>query len=181
MKNPQKITLALLLLTLLCRGPIYRHLITYHPTAIRPEIPITNQALMDQIDEQAGQREMNMAQIICIANGITGKVLQFTTDRALSNPNELLRTRRANCIGYAALFNAIANYLIRKNHLQDQIAARHQVGRLTLAGTDLHQFFDDPFFRDHDFNTLTDLASGAVIAVDPTVSDYLWIERVTSD
>jgi len=55
MKNPLKITLTLLL-TLLCRGPIYRHLIVYHPTTIRPEIPITNQAFVDQIDEQACQR-----------------------------------------------------------------------------------------------------------------------------
>ena len=113
-----------------------------------------------------------------IADKITKEELKFTTNRASNNPNELINTNQANCVGYSAMFNSIANYLIRKYKLQNEIKSEHKIGQLELFGINLHQFFESPFFRDHDFNEITNKISGEKIFIDPSVSDYLRIKRV---
>ncbi|EPR68624.1 hypothetical protein ADICYQ_2321 [Cyclobacterium qasimii M12-11B] len=113
-----------------------------------------------------------------IADEITNEELKFTINRASINPNELINTNEANCVGYSAMYNSIANYVIRKNKLQKEIKAEHKVGKLEMFGINLHQFFENPFFKDHDFNEITDKTTGVKISVDPTLSDYLWINSV---
>lgn len=176
-----KFTSALLLLITLFRGPIYRQLVTYTGVGSRPEFELTDQRLIERIEAQSKGQQLDFNAIVIIANQITTNELKFTTRRASKNPNELAKTNRANCIGYAALFNSIANYLIRENELDHIIRAEHKIGKLALVGIDLHQFFSSPFFKDHDFNELMDLQTGAVFLVDPSVSDYLWINEVSGD
>lgn len=125
----------------------------------------------------AGQR-IDADKIIDIAGTITSQELVFTTQPAETNPNKLIDSQRANCIGYAAMFNAIAQYLIRQHHLEKSLEARHHIGKLTVLGVDVHAFLQNPFFLDHDFNEIKNLTTGEVFAVDPSVWDYFWIERV---
>jgi len=56
--------------------------------------------------------------------------------------------------------------------------AKHQIGQLEFLGINLHQYFDNPFFKDHNFNTITDNKTHKTLAIDPSVSDYLWISKV---
>lgn len=120
-----------------------------------------------------------MEEIAKIATGITGEELQFTMDHVSSNPNELIHANRANCVGYSAMFNSIANYLIRTNKLESEMEATHKIGKLSFWEFDLHQLFNSAFFRDHDFNELKNKKTGKVIFVDPSVNDYLMVTRIT--
>jgi len=93
----------------------------------------------------------------------------------------LIETKKANCRGYSAMFNSIANYLIIKNNLQTEYKAEHKIGEIKFLGIDVHQYFDCPFYKDHDFNELRNLFTGEKLSIDPTVSEYLWIETVKAN
>jgi len=152
MKKTLKIIGISILILILFRGFFYRLLIKYSEIGIRTEIKITHQDLIKKIETKSADKKIDVEKIISIANSITNEELRFTGSRASRNPNELINTNRANCTGYSAMFNSIANYLIHKNELEKKIEARHLIGRLEFLGIDLHQFFESPFFRDHDFN-----------------------------
>jgi len=179
MKRTLKIFGILILILILFRGCIYRNTINYGEIGVREEVELTNQELLNKIKSKSANRNIDLKEIINIANSITNEELSFTKNQVSDNPNELINTNRANCIGYSAFFNSIANYLIRQNDLENEMVAKHHVGLLDFMGINLHQFFDDPFFKDHDFNTIENLVSGEIVSIDPSVSDYLMIERVT--
>ena len=48
---------------------------------------------------------------------------------------------KANCIGYSALFNAVAHYIIKETKAEDRYQAKHLVGRIHFLGVDLHLLF----------------------------------------
>ena len=104
--------------------------------------------------------------------------MSFSSYASSNNPNLVYQTGKANCIGYSALFNSIANYLIETQKLENKYRAIHLIGRLDFLGIDLHQFFDDPFLQDHDFNGIENLENGERIYIDPSLSDYFRINYV---
>jgi hypothetical protein len=55
------------------------------------------------------------------------------------------------------MFNSVVHHLVREHALEDQLEAHHIIGQLKLFGVDLHQFFESPFFKDHDYNVVVDL------------------------
>ena len=178
MKKAFKIVTITLLILILCRGFIFRSTTYYTDIGDRKAIKITHPELIKIIDKASENKNINIHTITEIADNITTKNLQFTSGKASNNPNKLINTKQANCVGYAAMFNAISNHLIEQNGLQNEIKANHKIGKLDFLGVDLHQFFDSPFFRDHDFNELSNNITKEKIIIDSSVSDYLWIDRV---
>ena len=162
----------------LFRGFCYRFVIKYNEIGTRPDIEITHRNLLKIIERKIPNRTIDIHEIVKIANEITNEQLSFTTNRVSNNPNDLINLNLANCVGYSAMFNSIANHLISKNDLQSELKAEHKIGQLELFGINLHQFFDTPFFKNHDFNEITHMASGTTIFIDPSVSDYLLIKRI---
>lgn len=169
-----------LLVLVLFRGTIFRNTINYNKIGTRTTISISNQILIDKIESRSANRNLNIKQIIQIAKSVTIEELSFSGNQVSNDPNVIIQTKKANCIGYAALFNSIADYLIVKNNLSDQIEVKHLIGQLDFFGLDLHQFFDSPFFKDHDFNSIQHLVTKEVYYVDPSISDYLGIDKVVS-
>jgi hypothetical protein len=165
-------------LLLLFKGSIYRWAVHYRSIGTRSDATIVHPKLIKKIESMSDGQRMDVDKLIAIAGTLASRELVFTTQSAETDPNRLIDTHQANCIGYAAMFNAIAQYLIRQHHLEKSLEARHHIGKLTLFGVDVHAFFQSPFFRDHDFNEIKNLTTGEVIAVDPSVWDYFWIERV---
>ena len=88
--------------------------------------------------------------------------------------------KKANCIGYSSLFNSIVEHLIKEQNAENDYRARHLIGRLEFVGFDLHQLFKDPFFQDHDYNEIENIHTKERIYVDPSLSDYFRINRVSS-
>lgn len=175
----KKIILVFLLISILFRGWIFRQLITYINIGERENIKVTNTRLLEKIRLKSTEEAIKIEQIIQIAKSITIKELRFSKNQISRNPNDLIDTNQANCIGYAAMFNSIANYLIRENNLEQKYESHHRIGNLELLGFNLNQFFTNPFFQDHDYNEIVDLQKGKIFAIDPSISDYLRIDFVT--
>jgi len=109
---------------------------------------------------------------------LTKEQLTFSFEKCEKSPNKLVRTKKANCIGYAAYFCSLMNYALEIKGLTKQYRCHHYVGKIYCSGQDLTGMFNDPFFKDHDYNTITDRKSGTEIALDPSLYEYLGVKRV---
>ena len=170
---------------LLFRGWFYRHLVTYKSVKIRTNYLPTNIKLTDYIDANTEkQTQPDIKQIINLGLSITSRKLNFTVDKNDTDPNKLIISKTAHCVGYASFFATTCNYLLEKYNLSDTWTAKPQAGQLIFLGTNIHKyftkFFKDPdFIKDHDFVTIENKKTGEILAVDPTVNDYLRIDFIT--
>jgi hypothetical protein len=161
------------------RGWLYRHAVTYTSVGLRTNYPATDHQLIGLIDENARQAtDPDIRQIIQLALSITAGQLQYTAEKNDADPNLLIHSKKAHCVGYAAFFATTCNALIKKYHLNPAWTAQPRIGQLWFLGINVHPCFQDPFFKDHDFVTIENPETGAVIAVDPTIHDYLGINWV---
>jgi hypothetical protein len=183
MKFINRTILTILILTavgLLFRGWFYRHLITYKSFGLRTTYPATNENLVDYINANIDkQADTDIEQIIELGLSITSKQLNFTADKNDNDPNKLITSKTAHCVGYATFFATTCNYLLDKYNLADTWTARPRVGQLYFLGTNIHKYFNSSFFKDHDFVTIENKTTGEIFAVDPTVNDYLRIDFIT--
>jgi hypothetical protein len=175
--------LAILILTtvgLSFRGWFYRHLITYKSVGLRTSYSVTDDKLVEFINTSADkQTDLDIEQIIELGLSITSKQLNFTADKNDTDPNKLITSKTAHCVGYASFFATTCNHLLNKYNLARTWTAKPQIGQLYCFGTNIHKFFNTPFFKDHDFVIIENKTTGQTFAVDPTVSDYLLINFVT--
>lgn len=182
MKFIKRTTLTILILIaviLLFRGWIYRKTVTYKSVGTAANYTASNHKLINHINANSDkQTNPDIEQIIKLALSLTSKQLNFTTNKNYSDPNKLITTKTAHCVGYAAFFATTCNHLLNKYKLADTWTAKPQVGQLYLFGHNIHQFFNSPFFKDHNFVTIENKKTGKVFAVDPTVNDYLFIDFV---
>lgn len=178
MKRGLKILAASILVIVIFRGQLYRSAVNYTQIRERQTVKITNERLILEIENEIEGQALNHDKIAEIARGITNKNLQFNWTNSSGNPNELFDTQQANCIGYSALFNSIVQYLIDQNRLGEIYETKHLVGRLEFWGIDVHLFFDSPFFRDHDYNSIKNIETGKILFIDPSASDYLKVHQV---
>ncbi len=128
----------LLLIGFWCRGWIYRKLVTYHPIGQRTNYDITNPKLATYIQENTPKKtEPDVRQIIRLALAMTNKRLNFTAGKNNVDPNQLIHSRTAHCVGYAAFFATVCNALLAKYHLDGQWKALPQAGQLYVLGTNI--------------------------------------------
>ena len=173
------IIIGLILLCLfLSKGIIYRSFVKYSVYGKRKSVILTDKRIIGKIDKQINSKVLTLNQIITVSRKITNEELRFTPKKASSNPNILLGIGKANCIGYSALFNSIGIYIIKSQKQTDVYKMNHIVGKLYFLGFDIHRLFSSPFFKDHDFNEIINLKTKKRIYVDPSLSDYLFINRV---
>lgn len=183
MKFIKRIFLIIFILTavgLLFRGWFYRHLVTYKSVGIRTNYLATDEKLTKYIDSSVyRQSEPDIEQIIKLGLKITSKQLNFTDSKNDIDPNKLIRSQTAHCVGYASFFASTCNFLLKKYNLEDKWTAKPQVGQLYFLGANIHKYFSSSFFKDHDFVTIENKKTGEIFAVDPTVNDYLYIDFIT--
>ncbi len=182
MKIFKRTILAILMLTIigfLFRGWLYRYLVTYQSVGVRTNYIVTNDTLTGYIEASLTQQtDLEVEQIIQLGLSITARRLHFTAAQNDIDPNKLVSSKAAHCVGYAAFFATTCNYLLKKYNLADRWNARPQIGQLYFLGTNMHQYSNSPFFKDHDFVTIENKTTGAILAVDPTVNDYLDIDLI---
>ena len=170
---------------LLFRGWFYRHLVTYKSVKIRTNYLATNIKLTDYIDANTdNQTDPDIKQIIKLGLSITSRKLNFTVDKNDTDPNKLIISKTAHCVGYASFFATTCNYLLEKYNLSDTWTAKPQAGQLHFLGTNIHDYLtkffkDTDFIKDHDFVTIENKKTGEILAVDPTANDYLRIDFIT--
>lgn len=174
------VILILAIVGLLFRGSFYRHLVTYKSVRPRTNYSATDNKLVDYINVNSyEQTDPDIEQIIKLGLSITSRQLYFTAQKNDVDPNKLLVSKSAHCVGYATFFATTCNYLLLKNNLADNWTAKPHVGQLLFLGTNIHKYFNSSFFKDHDFVTIENKRTGQILAVDPTVNDYLCIDFIT--
>lgn len=162
------------------RGCIYRHLVTYKPIQPRQNYQATDKMFIDYIENNLDNKtNLDIKEIIKIGLSKTSNQLTFSSSKNDKDPNKLIYSNTAHCVGYASFFATTCNHLIQQNNLSNSWIAEPQIGKMFLLGINVHKFFNSSFFKDHDFVIIKNLKTGKVYAVDPTVNDYLYIDYIT--
>ena len=167
-----------ILLLVLFRGVLYRATVNYSKVGIRDNVVLTNNNLIEEINIHMDNKTLDIEDIIALSNKLTSEKLKFTFEKTPSDPNLIPELKKANCIGYSSLFNAIGNYIIKQQNQTDDYEFVHLVGEINVLGLNVHSLFNDPFFKDHDFNEVIYKKTGERIYIDPSLRDYLRIDRV---
>ncbi len=183
MKFIKRILITILILIAigsLFRGWFYRHLVTYQSVGVRTNYSVTDAKLIACINANL-DKEANpgIEEIIQLGLSITSNQLNYTSSKNDIDPNKLISSNTAHCIGYASFFATTCNYLLNEYNLANSWTAKPQIGQLYFLGTNIHPYFNSPFFKDHDFVTIENKTTGAIFAVDPTINDYLMIDFIT--
>ena len=183
MKFIKKSLIVILILTtvaILFRGMFYRHIVTYKSVGFRSNFSAKDKKLTDYIESSIDIKDnTDINQIIKLGLSITSNQLNFTANKNDIDPNKLITSKTAHCVGYASFFITTCKYLLKKYHLEDKWILQHQIGQLYFLGTNVHKYFNSSFLKDHDFVTIENKKTGEIIAVDPTVNDYLFIDYIT--
>lgn len=109
----------------------------------------------------------------------TSSLLAFSFDPCENDPNLLLKTKKANCIGYSALLAALIQTELRKNKLDKEWKVSHEVGEIYFLNQNINQYFTSTFFKDHDFVVVENKETKERIAIDAALYDYFRINKIT--
>jgi hypothetical protein len=183
MKIIKRITfsvLAIILLSFIFRGVIFRSMVDYRTIGQRKSFAVRNEELKSFIGKYTTvQVDADIRDIIDQALAATSDQLQFSDTNTENDPNMLVHSKTAHCVGYAAFFTTCCNALLVEKGIDKDWIVKHQIGQLYLFGNNVHRYFNTPFFKDHDFVTVESTSNGEVIAVDPSVDDCFGIDRVS--
>ncbi|KAA1241014.1 hypothetical protein [Aquimarina sp. RZ0] len=183
MKVSKKTYILIVIIALLyiSRGYVYRVFVKYEPIEERKEYSVRNSELISYIENSTINSDLSgIVSIIDKSNELTNEKLKFTSSKCDVDPNKLVNSSKTHCVGYAYFFTSTFNYLLKKSRLSNEWKARAYAGKLYFLGIDVHKYFDSPFFKDHDFVIVENSTTGERIYIDPTISDYLGIDRVSS-
>jgi hypothetical protein len=164
---------------ILFRAYIYNKLITYETLGSRVSYPTSSIDLKNYIDKNSANiHSPDIHVIIQTSLELTTENLNFTVAKNDIDPNKLINTKTAHCVGYANFFTSSCNYLLAKYDLSGEWKARTQIGQLYIFGENIHDYLNSSFLKDHDFVTIENKISGEVIAVDPSLNDYFYIDYI---
>ncbi|WP_028979967.1 hypothetical protein [Sporocytophaga myxococcoides] len=172
----------LILVTILCffRGWLYRNIVTYKSIGQRQSYLPRDKNLISSIEANVdGKKKIDIKSIIELGLSTTAKHLHYSVNPTTNDPNKLIYTKAAHCVGYSTFFAATCNYLLKKYNLDKNWKARPQIAQLYIFKTNIHQFFSTPFFKDHDIVIIENQKTGELFAVDPTLNDYFYIDFIS--
>lgn len=171
--------LALTILTFLLRNWLFWQLFSYQSVGDRPTYAIENPELRTYIESELPANSVKSPRVILKkALQLSAKQLHFSAARNHNDPNLLIDSHSAHCVGYAAFTTTICNELLQHYQLNAEWKAEARVGQIHFLGINVHPYFQSAFFKDHDFVVLRNQKTGEELAADPTVYDYLGIGLV---
>lgn len=183
MKTIKRIFFSLLIVGFLCflfKGTIFRLVITYKSVGLKINYVASELNLTSKIDDFIKiHNDFDIEVILQETLDFTNEQLHFTFSKNDNDPNKLIISKSANCVGYATFFSSTFNYIINKYKLSHTWKASPQKGQLYFFNTNFHNYIKSPFFKDHDFVIIENLKTGQELAVDPTINDYFGIEDIT--
>ena len=174
-----KYSLLFLLTIFLLRGWLFRKTVNYHAIGELSGYAVTDPSFRQYLENQ--RIDTIVVKIIRRSLNLTATHLRFTTGKSDIDPNLLFYSKNAHCVGYAAFFSTTCNELLRQAGLDERFEVKHLRGKISFLGIDLHQFFNGPFFRDHDFNEILDKTTGQRFYVDASVQDVFGIVYVKEE
>lgn len=163
----------------LCRTYLFCTFVSYKNIGQRVSYAPTDKELINCIEKQVKiEKKLVITEIIPLSLEITAQKLTFTAGKNDNDPNKLIHSQKAHCVGYAAFLATTCNYLLKKNQLASEWVAKPCIGQLYFLGINVHPYFDTPFFKDHDFVIVENKKTKEVFAIDATIYDYLGINAV---
>jgi len=181
MKNSKRILtlfFVIFLLLFIFRGQLYNNFVLYHSTGEREVYLIQNSELQHLINKEV-KSSFDINKVIEFTNKFVAKQLTFSSTQTSNNPNLFFKTKKAHCVGYSQLYTSVFNYVLKKNNLDNEWKATTHIGKLTLFKQNIHSYIKSPFFKDHDFVIIQSITTQEKIATDPSLYDYLMIDKVT--
>lgn len=140
---------------------------------------LTDQKIIEELHQLQKEKTLSEKDIMQISRKFCQQKLSFTFEKVTSDPNEILKEGKADCIGYSALFTVVTNYLLEQQGYASSTRCRHAVGKLYVFGIDVHQYFKNPFFKDHHFNMIHNQETEESTFVDASLYDYFGIKTVS--
>lgn len=172
--------LVVILLTILFRGQLFRLCVSYQQVGERTILSVNNPDLHREIaDWTALNPKASVKTRIAFSRKLTAQHASFVLHSTSGQPDDVYASKQANCVGYARLFAGILEAVNEELGEGRSVNQAILIGELSLFGQSLHQLSNDPFWRDHDYNRVTDLKTGEVYFLDVTLYDYLgvrWVE-----
>jgi hypothetical protein len=151
MKVIKRIVLIILILVaagLIFRGWLYRQLITYKSIGQRTVYLPTNNDLFAYLNTSVDDNNnLTIEEIIKLALSITSQTLSFTAEKNETNPNSLISSKTAHCVGYASFFATTCNYLLSKYGLASSWTANPHAGQLYFLGVNVQGISIHPSSR----------------------------------
>jgi len=173
-------TLILLTILLFFRGWLYRSLVTYKSIGQRQSFMPKDKNLISYIEANTeGNKKTDIKDIIELGLASTSKHLNYSISPKTNDPNKLIYSKTAHCIGYSTFFATTCNYLLEKYNLDKNWKAKPQIGQLYIFKANIHQYINSPFFKDHDIVVIENQTTGEIFAVDPTLNDYFYIDFIS--
>ena len=85
---------------------------TYKSVGQRQQYLATDKKLVHFINTNVGDnRAVDIKDIIEIGLSATSQQLNFTTSKNDNDPNQLINSKTAHCVGYASFFATTCNYI----------------------------------------------------------------------
>lgn len=168
------------IVSFLFRGAIYRACVKYENNGARKSYIVDDKQFSNYLDLYLPEEKFSDIHVISdLSQELASNILSYSSDISETNPNKLYHTGKATCVGYATLTAAIANYLLNKGDNMGWEAIPVK-GKLYLFGINIHQYTgNNKMFKDHDFVIFRNKESNTEIYVDPTVNDYIWVNKVS--
>ena len=177
------IPLVITLFSIVLRGPIYRTMVSYDTSSVRHHggYNLYNSELTKELDAWAERHpNADIDDISDRALKATASELSFATSQSSSNPNGLIKSGKAHCVGYASVYCAVATHLLDELNLSNKYRCDHLVGHLYMLNQNMHSFINHKFFSNHDYNRILNLATKEEYLADPSLYDYLRINQVSN-
>ena len=162
----------LILLIYCFKGVLYRNLITYKEINQRTLVKIEENKIKNDLDIWLKtNNNVSTEQVIDFAHHYSTENINYTFGKCSTDPNKvILEDKKTNCVGYSASLHSVLSYLLKKKGLSSSVKSEHKVGQLYLGSFNIHRLFQDPAFKDHDYNVITDLEKNKRYVIDPTLS-----------
>lgn len=140
---------------------------------------VTNASLQQEIKDWLQEnQEIDLDDLIDFLLDLTSEYLEFSFTQNNNNPDILITSKKANCIGYASFYASVFQFSIQQAQLQNRYQCQQVVGKIFYLGQDAHQFFDNPFFANHDFIIIQDLENHQTTVIDPSFYAYLGVRNI---
>lgn len=166
----------------LFRGKLYRSMFSYKSTGLQKNYSVKSDELRSVIESYVeGDYEYSVEELVQLSLEITADQLTFTEERGERDPNNLITVKKAHCEGYAAFCTATCNYLLKKFGFEKRWKARSHKAKLFFMGENINKYSKNAFFKHHDYVLIENKDMDESYPVDPTVYDYLAIDRITRE
>lgn len=113
--------------------------------------------------------DLNSVMVYCLNK--TKSDLSFSLySKNNGSVKNITTSKVANCIGYTNYYNSMLSKCLSENKITD-IEITHIRALIYMNGINLHQFSDDPSFKDHDISVVKNKKTGETFYVDASLSE----------